>query len=64
MSEKVSESYEINSHDPEIHVINVILEVLERHLGIPEELNHGEHREQKNKTQARCLEYVLKRVKP
>lgn len=62
MSEPISESYEIKTEDKELHVIDVMLESLYRHLH-----NHGDCTSEefevhlKNQRE-RVVRYVLDRV--
>ncbi len=62
MNEPLSESYEIKTEDKELHVINVMLESLHRHLH-----NHGvttsdEFEDHLKNKRERVVRYVLDRV--
>lgn len=62
MSEPLMESYEIKSEDKELHCINVILEVLERHLTNKGEVTSEQHEEMLSRQRMRVASYVCERM--
>lgn len=62
MTEPVTEQYEVKTEDKELHVINIMLESLHRHLH-----NHGECTSEEfelhlKEQRERVVRYVLDRV--
>ena len=64
MTEPATESYEIKNKDSELHVINVILEALYRHITNKEGQTSEEYEKHLEQKRVRVVRYVLDRVDP
>lgn len=63
MSDNAYEHYEIKNEDKELHVIDVMLEALSRHLdGRQDNPNCRENIQNGAAAMVRCARYVLERV--
>lgn len=59
----LKESYDIVTDDQELHAINVMLEVLRRHVDRSEDVKNCEENIMQGKqAMVRCAKYVLERV--
>jgi hypothetical protein len=63
MTEPVTESYEINTGDSELHAISVMLEALKRHVDRSQDNpNCEENIIEGHKAMIRCARYILEKV--
>jgi hypothetical protein len=60
--EQVLENFEIKNEDPELHSIDLILEVLNRHLHNHEECTSDEYEAKLKEKRIRVIDFVLGRV--
>ena len=64
MNEPVTDSYRINTEDKQMHAIEVILTVLDRHVAAnPKDPSCDEYVLDCHNDMIRCVEYVLSRLK-
>jgi len=60
---QLTESYDINTSDNQMHAIDVIMQVLERHVGTRKQNPNSEDNILRgDKDMARCVKYVLSRL--
>lgn len=63
MSEPVTESYEVKTEDGELHVINICVEAVERHLTNQSEKTSEHYEEMLKASRIRVAEYLLARAR-
>jgi hypothetical protein len=62
MAEPAQEQYEIKTEDKELHVINIMLESLSRHLHNNGDCTSEEYEQHLKNQRERVVRYVLDRV--
>lgn len=62
MSEVVKEYFEVKTEDKELHVINIMLESLSRHLHNNSDCTSEEYEAHLKRQRERVVRYVLDRV--